>query len=170
MFDKLNELEVKYEALSAAVNDPAVIADNAKWREMMKEHNDLSAIIEAYRAYKNAKAAVEEAKELLNESADEELRQLAKDELKDGQEQLERLANELKILLLPKDPNDEKNVIVEIRGGAGGDEAALFAGVLFRMYGHYAEGRRWKTERLSANESELGGFQEVVFMIAGKGA
>jgi peptide chain release factor 1 len=136
----------------------------------MKEHSELSEIIEAYRAYKSAKSAVDEAKELLNESADEELRQLAKDELKEGQERLDSLADELKILLLPKDPNDDKNVRVEIRGGAGGDEAALFAGVLFRMYGHYAEGRRWKTELLSANEIELGGFKEVVFMIAGKGA
>ncbi len=170
MFDRLDELEIKYETLSEAVNDPEIIADQAKWREMMKEHNDLTVIIEAYRAFKNARASVEEAKELLNDSSDEELRQLAKDELRDGQELLEKLSQELKILLLPKDPNDDKNVIVEIRGGAGGDEAALFAGSLFRMYAHYAESRRWKTELLSTNEIGLGGFKEVVFLINGKGA
>jgi len=170
MFDRLDELESKFATLTDSVNDPAVIADTNQWRVLMKEHSELSHIIEAYRTYKNVLAQVEEAKELLNESSDEDLRQLAKDELKEGQEQLEIITQELKLLLLPKDPNDSKNVIVEIRAGAGGDEATLFAGTLFRMYAHYADSRRWKTELMSANETGLGGFKEVVFMIAGKGA
>jgi peptide chain release factor 1 len=170
MFDRLEELQDKYESLSASINDPAVIADTNRWRVLMKEHSDMTPIIEVYNAYKNARSTIEEAKELLHDSADEELRQLAKDELKSGQESLDKYAEELKVLLLPKDPNDDKNVIVEIRGGAGGDEAALFAASLFRMFAHYAEKRRWKTEFLSSNENELGGYKEVVFMINGKGA
>jgi len=170
MFDRLNELETKYANLSEAVSDPAVIADTNKWRTYMKEHSELSPIIEAYREYKRLQTSLEEAKTLLAEESDSELRQLAKDEIKESQEALEHITQELKLLLLPKDPNDEKNVIIEIRGGAGGDEAALFANSLFRMYAHYAEGRRWKTEIMSANGSELGGFKEVAFLIQGKGA
>jgi len=170
MFDRLDELESKYATLSEAVSDPAVIADTNKWRVYMKEHSELTPIIETYREYKRLQTSLEEAKTLLEEESDNELRQLAKDEIKESQESLERVAEELKILLLPKDPNDEKNVIVEIRGGAGGDEAALFANSLFRMYSHYAESRRWKTEIMSANGSELGGFKEVSFLIQGKGA
>jgi peptide chain release factor 1 len=170
MFSRLDELETKYDTLSAEVNEPTVIADTNRWRGMMKEYNDLTPVIETYRLYKKTKRELEEAKELLNESPDEEMRALAKEELKDTQERLEKTAEHLKILLLPKDPNDEKNVIVEIRGGAGGDEAALFAGVLLRMYARYAERSRWKTEILSANESGVGGFKEVVFMIQGRGA
>ena len=170
MFDRLDELEIKFGELSDSVNDPDIIADNNKWRILMKEHSDLSPVMDAYREYKRLTETVDEAKSLLNESTDEELRQLAKEELKEGQESLDGVVDQLKILLLPKDPNDEKNVIVEIRGGAGGDEAALFANTLFRMYGHYAERRRWKTEIMSANESDIGGFKEVVFMIQGRGA
>jgi len=170
MFDRLEELEVKFAELSESISNPEVIADNNRWRTLMKEHSDLTPIMEGYKDYKHFRDTVEEAKSLLNESTDEELRQLAKEELKDNQEALENIIEQLKVLLLPKDPNDEKNVIVEIRGGAGGDEAALFANTLFRMYGHYAERRRWKTELMSANESELGGFKEVVFMIQGRGA
>ena len=170
MFDRLAELENKHTELSAQISDPEVIADNNTWRVLMKEHSDLTPIMDAYVEYKRLGESLEEAKALLNESSDEELRQLAKDELKESQEALDEVIEALKILLLPKDPNDEKNVIVEIRGGAGGDEAALFANTLFRMYGHYAERRRWKTEIISANGSEIGGFKEVVFMIQGKGA
>jgi len=170
MFDRLDELETKYATLSEAVSDPAVIADTNKWRTFMKEHSELTPIVETYREYKRLQSSLEEAKTLLEEESDSELRQLAKDEIKESQEALESVTSELKLLLLPKDPNDEKNVIVEIRGGAGGDEAALFANSLFRMYAHYAESRRWKTEIMSANGSELGGFKEVSFLIQGKGA
>ncbi|MDR1663815.1 MAG: peptide chain release factor 1 [Clostridiales bacterium] len=170
MFDKLEELENKYLSLSQSVSDPSVIADTNRWRGLMKEHNDLTPIIEKHREYKKTKQDIEDAKEMLNESGDEELRQMAKEELKSAQERLDDISQELKLLLLPKDPNDEKNVIVEIRGGAGGDEAALFAGTLFRMYARYAERSRWKTEILSANENEIGGFKEIVFIIQGRGA
>jgi len=170
MFDRLNELETKFSELSAQISDADVIADNNRWRVLMKEHSDLTPVMEAYREYKRLTDSVDEAKELLNESSDEDLRQLAKDELKEGQAALEAVGEQLKILLLPKDPNDEKNVIVEIRGGAGGDEAALFANTLFRMYGHYADHRRWKTEIMSSNENGIGGYKEIVFMIQGRGA
>ena len=170
MFDKLTELETKFAELSAQVNDPDIIADNNRWRVLMKEHSDLTPVMDGYREYKRLSESVEESKQLLNESNDEDLRQLAKEELKESQDALDAVIEELKVLLLPKDPNDEKNVIVEIRGGAGGDEAALFANTLYRMYGHYAGSRRWKTEIMSANESGIGGFKEVVFMIQGRGA
>jgi len=170
MFDRLNELETKFESLSQQISDPDVIADNARWRSLMKEHSDLTPVMDAYREFKRLTASLDEAKELLNESSDEDLRQLAKEEIKEAQAAIEDISEQLKILLLPKDPNDDKNVIVEIRQGAGGDEAALFANTLFRMYGHYAEGRRWKTELMSSNENGLGGFKEVAFMIQGRGA
>ena len=169
MFDRLVELETKFESLTGALNDPATIADQNLWRELMKEHSDLAPIVESYREYKNTLRSIEEAKEMIEESDDEELRQLAKEDLKESQELMEKVTQTLKIRLIPKDPNDEKNVIVEIRGGAGGDEAALFASNLFRMYGHYADSNRWKTEILSANENGLGGYKEIVFMIQGKG-
>jgi len=168
MFERVQELEDKYNLLSQKVNDPDVIADQAAWRSYMKEHSDLSPITEKYRAYKKAGQDLEDARDMLEQSNDEEIRQLAKEEIRLLQNQIGDIAEELKILLLPKDPNDEKNVIVEIRGGAGGDEAALFAGDLFRMYMRYAERRRWKTELLNANESAVGGFKEIVFMIQGR--
>ena len=170
MFDRLTELEEKYKSLSEQISDPAVISDNNTWRLLMKEHSDLSPIIDTFKEYKRLNASIEESKELLNETSDEDLRQLAKDELKESQDSLESVIENLKVLLLPKDPNDEKNVIVEIRGGAGGAEAALFANTLYRMYNHYAERRRWKTEVLSSNESDIGGLKEISFMIAGQGA
>jgi len=170
MFDRLQELETKFASLSEAVSDPAVIADTNKWREYMKEHSDLSPIVETYREYQRLQSGLEEAKTLLAEESDNELRQLAKDEIKESQEALEQVISNLKLLLLPKDPNDEKNVIIEIRGGAGGDEAALFANSLFRMYTLYADSRRWKTEIMSANENGLGGFKEITFLVQGKGA
>jgi len=170
MFDRLDELETKFAELSDAISDPEVIADTNRWRGLMKEHSDLTDVMNAYREYKRLRDQVEDAKTLLVEESDEDLRQLAKDEIKEGQEALEKISDELKVLLLPKDPNDGKNVIVEIRGGAGGDEAALFAYTLYRMYGHYAERRRWKTEIMSVNENGIGGFKEVAFMIQGRGA
>jgi peptide chain release factor 1 len=170
MFDKLNELETKFAELSEAISNPSVISDTNRFRTLMKEHSDLTPIMDSYREYKRLNAEVEDAKILLNEESDEDLRQLANDEIKEGTDEIERISEELKVLLLPKDPNDDKNVIVEIRGGAGGDEAALFANSLYRMYGHYAERRRWKTEIMSANENGLKGFKEVVLMIQGKGA
>jgi len=170
MFDKLQELETRYATLSEAVSDAAVIADTNKWREYMKEHSELSPIVETYRVYQRLVASIEDAKTLLEEESDSELRQLAKEELKESQEELESVTDNLKLLLLPKDPNDEKNVIIEVRGGAGGDEAALFANSLFRMYTHYAESRRWKTEIMSSNENGLGGLKEVTFLVQGKGA
>ena len=170
MFDKLQELETRYATLSEMVSDAAVIADTNKWREYMKEHSELSPIVETYRVYQRLVASIEDAKTLLEEESDSELRQLAKEELKESQEELESVTDNLKLLLLPKDPNDEKNVIIEVRGGAGGDEAALFANSLFRMYTHYAESRRWKTEIMSSNENGLGGLKEVTFLVQGKGA
>lgn len=170
MFDRLAEIESKYNDLADQVNDPDMIANQSEWRKRMKEYSDMTPVMEAYQEYKKVKAAVEEGLELLNEKLDEEFRELVKEEFAQNKERLEELKREITILLLPKDPNDEKNVIVEIRGGAGGDEAALFAGDLFRMYARYAEDRRWKVELMNASESDLGGFKEVSFMITGKGA
>ena len=170
MFGRLEELEKKYNELSERINSPEVISDQNLWRELMKEHSAITPIVEKFQEHKKVSEALAEAKEMLGESLDEEMKQMAKDELKESQERIEIVAEELKILLLPKDPNDEKNVIVEIRGGAGGDEAALFSSDLYRMYSRYAERRRWKTEVLSANENALGGYKEIVFMIQGKGA
>jgi len=168
MFERVRELEDKYNLLSQKINDPEIINDQATWRSYMKEHSELSPIAEKYREYTKAERDLNDAKDMLEQSNDEELRQLAKDEIRLLQDQIGNTAEELKILLLPKDPNDEKNVIVEIRSGAGGDEAALFAGDLFRMYMRYAERRRWKTEMMNANESAIGGFKEIVFMVQGK--
>ena len=170
MFDKLSEIESRYEAVSAEINDPGVIADQGLWQKLMKEHAGLTPIVEKYREYKRAKASFEESKEMLNESLDEEMRALVREEMSESKEKMESCGEELKVLLLPKDPNDEKNVIVEIRGGAGGDEAALFAQVLHRMYSRYAERNRWKVEVLSVNENDIGGIKEISFMIAGRGA
>lgn len=169
MFDRLADIEKKYIDLSDKINDPDIIADNENWRKLMKEHSDIAPIVEKYREYKETEASVNEAKEMLNDS-DEEMRALAKEELAEGTSRIEELKEELKILMLPKDPNDDKNVIVEIRGGAGGDEANIFAGDLFRMYSRYAERNRWKTELMSANESDAGGYREITFMINGHGA
>ena len=170
MFDRIEELVEKHNTLEEKINDPDVIADQGVWRIMMKEHSDLTPIVEAYKTFKDTQAAIQDAKEMLNDNLDDDFRQMVKEELKESQEQMERLQEEMKILLLPKDPNDEKNVIVEIRGGAGGDEAALFAGNLYRMYSRYAERSRWKTELMNLSESDAGGVKEVVFMINGKGA
>ena len=170
MFDRLEDIERKYLDLSDKINDPDVIADNDQWRKLMKEHSDITPIVEKYREYKATSEAIEEAKEMLNDNLDEEFRALVKEEYNENTKRIEDIKEELKILMLPKDPNDDKNVIVEIRGGAGGDEANIFAGDLFRMYSRYAEGRRWKTEIMSSNPSESGGFREISFMISGQGA
>ncbi len=170
MFDRLQELVDRYEELGFRLNEPQVIGDQMLWQKLMREHAGLMPLVETYQRYKKAKQDEEDAKLILEEEKDEELRQLAKDELSESRDAVERLEQELKILLLPKDPNDEKNVFVEIRGGAGGDEAALFAAQLYRMYGRYAERRGWKTELASLNENGLGGFKEVVFMVQGRGA
>ena len=170
MLQKLAVLEDKYKELTEKISDPEVINDQKVWQKYMKEHADLEPIIMKFREYQSVLNSIKESKEILQEESDEELRELAKMELSDMEDQVEPLEAELKILLLPKDPNDEKNVIVEIRGGAGGDEAALFAGDLFRMYSRYAERRRWKIELLSASDTGVGGYKEVSFLIKGKGA
>lgn len=170
MLKKLDVLEDKYSDLTEKISDPEIINDQKSWQKFMKEHSDLEPIIMKYREYRTVLSNIADSKEILQEESDEELRELAKMELSELEEQVEPLEAQLKILLLPKDPNDEKNVIVEIRGGAGGDEAALFAGDLFRMYSRYAERRRWKMELLSASDTGVGGYKEVSFLIKGKGA
>ena len=170
MLKKLEVLEDKYKELTEKISDPEIINDQKSWQKYMKEHSDLEPIVMKYREYKSVLQSIADSKEILQEESDEELRELAKMELSEMEDMVEPLEAELKILLLPKDPNDEKNVIVEIRGGAGGDEAALFAGDLFRMYSRYAERRRWKMELLSASDTGVGGYKEVSFLIKGKGA
>ena len=167
MFDRLDDMLRHYEELMLELNNPSVAEDQRKFRKLMKEQADLAPIVDAYKQYKQAKQDVEDSLTLLDEESDEEL---AKEELADAKKRIEELEQELKILLLPKDPNDEKNVIVEIRAGAGGDEAALFASELYRMYVHYAESQHWKTEMINVSESGIGGMKEVEFMITGHGA
>ena len=168
MFDKLEDLLIRYEEIMGELQEPDVVNDQSRFRKLMKEQNDLTPIVEAYKEYKNCKQNIEDSLSLLEEESDEEMKELAKEELSESKKRVEELEQELKILLLPKDPNDDKNVIVEIRAGAGGDEAALFE--IYRMYVHYADSRRWKTEMISLNENGIGGFKEVVFMITGQGA
>jgi len=170
MFDNLEVAENKYDEINHKLSDPMVLANQDEYRKLMKEHSELEEIVIKYREYKNTVTAISEAKELLDDKLDKDFRELVEVDLSENQEALDRLKKELKILLIPKDPNDDKNVIVEIRGGAGGEEAALFAGVLFRAFTRYAERKRWKTEMLDSNPTELGGFKEVVFAIEGKGA
>ncbi len=169
MFDKLEDLLIRFEELIKELNDPGVVNDQSRFRKLMKEQNDLTDIVEKYKEYKETKARIEDSIAMLEEESDEEMREMAKEELIECKQKLSIIEEQLKILLLPKDPNDEKNVIVEIRGGAGGDEAALFAAELFRMYTRYAERQRWKIDMMNLNENGLGGFKEVVFMINGKG-
>lgn len=170
MFDKLQAAENRYEEINNKLLDPEVLGDQNEYRKLMKEHSDLEEIVAKYGEYKKINKEIEEAKELLGEKLDREFKQMVEAELKEAERHLEEVKKELKILLLPKDPNDDKNVIVEIRGGAGGDEAALFAADLFRMYSKYAEKQRWSTEILDSNPTEIGGFKEVIFLIKGKGA
>ena len=170
MFDRLDDLLIRYEELMEELGSQEVASDTNLFRKLMKEQSDLAPIVEAYKEYKKAKQDVEDSLALLDEESDEEMREMAKEELNAAKKRIEELEQELKILLLPKDPNDEKNVIVEIRAGAGGDEAALFASELYRMYVRFAERNRWKTELVSVSENGIGGFKEVVFMITGQGA
>ena len=170
MFDKLESLVERLDTVLQQLNDPDVAGDQTRFRDLMKEQSDLAPIVEKYKEYVQEKQNIEESLELLEEESDEEMKELAKEELSESKANVERLEEELKILLIPKDPNDDKNIIVEIRAGAGGDEAALFAADVARMYRSYAEGRRWKVETLSFNESGIGGFKELVFMISGQGA
>lgn len=170
MFDKLEDIAIRFQEILEMLNDPSVINDQNNFRKLMKEQSELAPIVEAYKEYKNAKETIEDSLAILEEENDEEMRELAKEELGDAKAKVAEMEQKLKILLLPKDENDDKNVIVEIRGGAGGDEAALFAAELYRMYCMYAESNRWKTEMISVNENGLGGFKEVVFMINGTGA
>ena len=170
MFDRLEDIEKRYIDLSDKINDPEIIADNATWRELVKEQSELAPIVEKYKEYKACKQDVDEARAMLEENLEEDFRALVKEEYAQSTARLDTLKDELKILLIPKDPNDDKNVIVEIRGGAGGDEANIFAGDLFRMYTRYAERKGWKVDIINANESEAGGYREISFMINGKGA
>ena len=170
MFDKLEDLLVRLEEILSELNEPGVANDPARFQKLMKEQSELQPIVDAYKEYKACQQTVEESLMMLDEESDEEMRDMLKEELADAKNRIEELETELKILLLPKDPNDSKNVIVEIRAGAGGDEAALFAAEIYRMYVKYAESRRWKTELMSLNENGIGGFKEVTFMINGAGA
>ena len=170
MFDRLEDLLIRFEEIMSELNEPSVVNDQNRFRTLMKEQNDLAPIVEAYKEYKNCKQNIEDSLAMLEEESDEEMRELAKEELNESKDRMAQLEHQLKILLLPKDPNDEKNVIVEIRAGAGGDEAALFAAEIYRMYVRFAERNRWKTEMISVNENGIGGFKEVIFMITGQGA
>ena len=170
MFDRLEDLLIRLEEILSELQEPDVASDQNRFRKLMKEQNDLTPIVEAYKEYKTCKQAIEDSLQMLEEESDEELRELAKEELNDSKARVEELERELKILLLPKDPNDDKNVVVEIRAGAGGDEAALFAAEIYRMYIHYAESRRWKVELVECEEIGIGGMKNVTFMINGNGA
>ncbi len=171
MFDKLETVVNRYEQIAVELSRPETAVDNAVFTKLMKEHAELTPLVEKYREYTAAKNSEKEALEILSESGlDKDFKELAEEELKTAKADIERCSEELKILLLPKDPNDDKNVIVEIRGGAGGEEAALFAGSLYRMYTMYSESKRWSIEVINANETELGGYKEIVFMIEGAGA
>ncbi|NLM34845.1 MAG: peptide chain release factor 1 [Clostridiales bacterium] len=170
MLDKLHFIENKYEELSIKISDPSVMADQKEWQKLCKEHADLEAIVTKYREYKQILEDMEAAKEMISQEDDKDMKEMLQEELKELTEREEQAKKELQIMLLPKDPNDDKNVFVEIRGGTGGEEAALFVADLFRMYTRYAESKRWKVEVMSANETDIGGFKEIVFMISGQGA
>ena len=170
MFDKLEDILIRLAEILNELNEPNVANDTNRFQKLMKEQAELQPIADAYNEYKSCNQTVEDSLFMLEEEKDEEMRQMLKEELADAKKRIEELEQELKILLLPKDPNDSKNVIVEIRAGAGGDEAALFAAEIYRMYVKYAESQRWKTEMMSLNENGIGGFKEVTFMINGNGA
>jgi peptide chain release factor 1 len=170
MFDRLQAVEDRYEKLTELLSDPDIINDPKKLRDYSKEQADLEETVQTYRKYKDVKQQLQDAKAMLEEKLDAEMREMVKEEVSELEAQKEELEAQLKVLLIPKDPNDDKNVIMEIRGAAGGEEAALFAGTLFRMYSRYAESKGWKIEVIDANETGLGGFKEIIFMINGKGA
>ena len=167
MFQKLDSVEKRYEDLTIKISDPDIISKQDEWKNYMKEHAEIEPIVEKYREYKKVKQAIEDAKEMLE---DPEMKELAEIDLLDNKDKLHKIEEELKILLIPKDPDDDKDVICEIRAGAGGEEAALFAGTLFRMYSMYAERKHWKLEIVNENETGIGGYKEISFMISGKGA
>ena len=166
MFEKLEAIEKRYEELTKEISNPDLISNQTEWKKAMKEHSDLEELVQKFREYKKVKQEMEEAEELMT---DPEMKELAETEYYDKKEQLPKLEEQLKFLLIPKDPDDDKNIICEIRAGAGGEEAALFAGTLFRMYSMYAEKKHWKVEILNENDTGLGGYKEISFMITGKG-
>lgn len=170
MFDKLEDLLIRFEEIMGELNEPTVANNQERFRKLMKEQSDLTPIVDAYKEYKKSKQDVEDSLAMLDEESDEDMREMLKEELNGAKKRIEELEQELKILLLPKDPNDDKNVIVEIRAGAGGDEAALFAAEVYRLYVHYAESQRWKVETMNVDEIGIGGMKEVNFMISGQGA
>ena len=170
MFDKLEDLLIRFEEIMGELNEPDVTSNQARFRALMKEQSDLTPIVEAYREYKKCTQDIEDSLSMLEEESDAEMKEMLKEELGAAKDRVQELEQELKILLLPKDPNDEKNVIVEIRAGAGGDEAALFAAEIYRMYVRYAERQRWKTETMDVEEIGIGGMKNVSFMISGQGA
>lgn len=170
MFDKLEDLLIRFEEIMSELNEPSVTGNQERFRRLMKEQSDLTPIVEAYEEYKKCGQDVADSLAMLEEESDEDMREMLKEELSLAKKRIEELEEELKILLLPKDPNDEKNVIVEIRAGAGGDEAALFAAEVYRLYVHYAESQRWRVETMNVDEIGIGGMKEVNFMISGQGA
>ncbi|HCW72762.1 MAG TPA: peptide chain release factor 1, partial [Clostridiaceae bacterium] len=169
MLERLSFVEGKYEELTMRISDPSVIADQEAWQKLVKEHSDLEAIVTKYREFKGLKEELDSNMEMLQSEDDQDMREMINEDVRTIKARLENIESELQIMLLPKDPNDDKNVFVEIRGGAGGDEAALFAYNLYRMYVKYAESKRWKVEIMSLNETDIGGFKEVVFMVKGHG-
>ncbi|MBR6345621.1 MAG: peptide chain release factor 1, partial [Lachnospiraceae bacterium] len=170
MFDKLDDLLRRFEELLNELSEPGVTDNPQRFKKLMKEQSDLSPIVEAYKEYKKCKQDIEDAEMMLGDEKDPDMREMLKEELSNAKKRVEELEHELKILLLPKDPNDDKNVVVEIRAGAGGDEAALFAAELYRMYAHYIEQRRWKIDVVNADETGIGGMKEIEFMVSGQGA
>ena len=170
MFDKLEDLLRKFEEIMNELSEPTVADNQERFRALMKEQSDLTPVVNSYKEYKKCNQDIEDSLAMLDEESDEDMRDMLKDELSEAKKRVEELERELKILLLPKDPNDDKNVIVEIRAGAGGDEAALFAAEIYRMYVHYAEGRRWKVETMEVEEIGIGGMKSVTFMVTGQGA
>ena len=170
MFDRLEDLLIRFEEIMGELHEPTVTGNQERFRKLMKEQSDLTPIVNAYTEYKKCKQDIEDSLTMLEEENDEEMRDMIKETLSEGKKRVEELEQELKVLLLPRDPNDDKNVIVEIRAGAGGDEAALFAAEIYRMYVHYAESQRWKVETLNVDEIGIGGMKEVQFVITGQGA
>ena len=170
MFDRLEDLVIRFEEIMGELQEPGVTDNQQRFRQLMKEQSDLTPIVDAYKEYKQSKQDIEDSIAMLEEESDEDMREMLKEELTDAKKRVEELEQTLKILLLPKDPNDDKNVIVEIRAGAGGDEAALFAAEMYRLYVHYAESQRWKIETINVDEIGIGGMKEVEFMISGQGA
>ena len=170
MFDKLEDLLVRFEEVLNELGEPGVTDNQERFQKLMKEQSELQPIVDAYKEYKDNKETIQDSLSMLEEEKDEEMREMLKEELSDAKKRVEELEKELKILLLPKDPNDDKNVVMEIRGGVGGEEAMLFAADLFRMYSMYAESRGWKLEIVNASETELGGLKEISFLVEGEGA